>query len=92
MPGAFTPNNDNLNDYYSPITRGIRSITRFAIFNRQGQLVYEMRDFLPNKEKVGWDGRLRGQPQTGAAYLYVVEAVCDMGQTIFSKGSFLLIR
>ncbi len=92
MPAAFTPNNDNLNDIYHPITRGIRSITRFAVYNRQGQLVYEARNYLPNKKDIGWDGRYRSQQQGPAAYVYIIEAVCDIGQTIFSKGSFLLVR
>ncbi len=36
MPTAFTPNNDNLNDYFYPLTRGIKSIVRFSIYNRFG--------------------------------------------------------
>ena len=92
MPAAFTPNNDNLNDLYHPITRGIKNIVRFSIYNRQGQLVYEARNYLPNKKDIGWDGKFRSQQQGPAAYVYIVEAVCDIGQTIFSKGSFLLVR
>ena len=92
MPSAFTPNNDNLNDLYFPLTRGIKGIKRFSVYNRQGQLVYEMRDFSPNKERFGWDGRFRGQNQEAAAYVYFVEAICDLGLTLFSKGSFILVR
>ncbi|MBC7536868.1 MAG: PKD domain-containing protein [Ferruginibacter sp.] len=92
MPAAFTPNNDNLNDLYFPLTRGIKGIKRFSIYNRQGQLVFEMRDFSPNKERFGWDGRSHGQNQEVGAYVYFVEAVCDLGLTLFSKGSFILVR
>ncbi|MEO6671693.1 MAG: PKD domain-containing protein [Ferruginibacter sp.] len=92
LPGAFTPNNDNRNDIYRPITRGIQYIKRFAIFNREGQLVYEMKNYTPNKENIGWDGRFRGKEQSPAGYVYLVEAICDIGETIFSKGSFILIR
>lgn len=92
MPAAFTPNYDKLNDLYHPITRGIKSIVRFSIYNRQGQLVYEARNYIPNKNDIGWDGKFRNQQQGPSAYVYIIEAICDIGQTIFSKGSFLLVR
>ncbi len=94
LPNAFTPNNDNVNDVYHPLARGIKSINRFAVFNREGQLLYELRDFVPGKmgDTRGWNGKYKGQDQPAAAYVYLIEAVCDIGQTIFSKGSFILIR
>jgi gliding motility-associated-like protein len=94
MPNAFTPNNDNINDRYRPVVRGIKNITRFAVYNRQGQLLFEQKDFMPGKEinHSGWDGRYKGQQMPGAAYVYMVEAICDIGKPIFAKGSFILIR
>ena len=92
LPTAFTPNNDNLNDLYRPITRGIKIITRFSIFNRQGQIIYEVKNFSPGKTSIGWDGKFHGQDQDPSAYMYIAEAVSDKGQNISSKGSFLLLR
>jgi gliding motility-associated-like protein len=92
LPTAFTPNRDELNDYYYPITRGMKKITRFSIYNRQGQLVFERKDFLPNTKQSGWDGKNQGYPQNPGAYVYAIEAVCETGETIYSKGSFLLVR
>jgi gliding motility-associated-like protein len=92
LPTAFTPNRDNINDYYFPITRGINKIVRFTIFNRQGQLVFEAKDLLPNNKLAGWDGNFKGMPQTSAAYVYSLEAICEVGETLYKKGSFLLIR
>ncbi len=92
LPTAFTPNRDNLNDYYYPITRGIKKIVRFSIYNRQGQLVFESKDLLPNNKTLGWDGNFKGLPQTSAAYVYALEAICEAGETLYDKGSFLLVR
>ena len=92
LPTAFTPNRDNLNDNFYPLTRGIKKISRFAIYNRQGQLVFERKDFLPNTNQSGWDGKIQGMPQESGAFVYTVEAFCETGETIYSKGSFLLIR
>ncbi|MGN6249605.1 MAG: PKD domain-containing protein [Ginsengibacter sp.] len=92
MPTAFTPNDDGLNDYYYPLTRGIKKIVNFSIFNRFGQLVFRQQDFVPNDKSFGWDGKLQSELQPSAVYVWVIEAICDVGDTIYKKGSFVLIR
>ena len=92
MPKAFTPNNDNLNDFYYPITRGIKTVLRFSIYNREGQVLFEARDFIPNNKSFAWNGEFKGERQSPRAYVYVLEAVCDEGQRITKSGSFLLLR
>lgn len=92
LPKAFTPNNDRLNDRYYPITRGIQVVQRFSIYNRYGQMLFEASNFSPNKNNSGWDGMFKGMPQPSAAYVYIMEAICETGQVITHKGSFMLIR
>ena len=92
MPGAFTPNRDGKNDVYYPLTRGIKSIAKFLIYNRYGQLIFEKKNFLPNDTTYGWDGKFNGQDQTTDSYVYMIEVVCDLGELITKKGSFLLLR
>ncbi len=92
MPSAFTPDNNGVNDRYYPITRGIQQIKRFSLFNRMGQLLYTFENFVPNKTKLGWDGRFRSIEQPAGTYVYTLEAVCETGQAISKKGSFILIR
>ncbi len=92
LPKAFSPNNDNLNDYYYPLTRGIKSITKFLIYNREGKVVYEAKNFVPNSKSFAWNGTYKGQFQQSAAYVYILEAICDQGQILTQKGSFLLLR
>ena len=92
MPSAFTPDNDGRNDNYYPITRGIKFIKRFSLYNRSGQLVYNQENFTPNKSNLGWNGKLRSIPQPAATYVYIIEAFCETGELIDKKGSFILIR
>ena len=92
LPTAFSPNNDNLNDYFYPITRGIKKILRFSIYNRQGQKVFEASDFEPNQKLWGWDGKFKGADQNTSAYIYDIECLCDLGETFNKKGSFVLLR
>ena len=92
MPNAFTPNNDNLNDVYYPLTRGIKTILNFSIYNRDGQLVYHKKNFPPNDKSYGWNGTVRGEPVSTAVFVYIIEALCDSGERLFKKGSFVLIQ
>ena len=56
MPNAFSPNDDDINDYYQA-KDGVKSIVEFHgyIFNRWGQKLYEWTDCYT--ERAGWDGK-----------------------------------
>jgi gliding motility-associated-like protein len=92
LPSAFSPNRDNLNDLYRPITRGIKTIEEFLILNKYGQVLYQKQKCIPNDNQTGWDGKYLGKEQEQGAYVYIIKAVCDVGETIIEKGSFLLLR
>lgn len=92
MPSAFTPNRDGKNDIFYPLTRGIKTVKRFAVYNRYGQQVFERTGFLPNNKLSGWDGKFRGIDQTPDTYVYILETICDLGEIISRKGSFLLLK
>jgi gliding motility-associated-like protein len=92
IPTAFSPNRDGKNDILHPITRGIKSITKFTIFNRYGQILYEAKNKKPNEKTTGWDGKFKGIDQEGGVYVFLLEAICDLGETIIKKDSFILLR
>ncbi|MES2648364.1 MAG: PKD domain-containing protein [Bacteroidota bacterium] len=92
MATAFSPNNDNLNDYYYPLLKGVKSIKRFAVFNRFGQMIFEVKNFPSNNKAFGWNGKFNGRDQPSSTYLYVLDAVCDLGEMISKHGSFILMR
>lgn len=87
VPNAFTPNGDGLNDLIKPVLAGIQRLEFFRIYNRYGELVFETRE-----SGKGWDGRIQGQLQASNAYVYQVKAIDYQGETIFNKGTFVLIR
>ena len=92
LPTAFTPDNNGLNDYYFPLTRGVSIVKHFAIYNRNGQLMYKAENFAPNNQSFGWDGRYHGELQPTGAYVYILQALCDEGQVLDRKGSFMIMR
>jgi gliding motility-associated-like protein len=92
MPTAFTPNDDNINDTYYPLTRGIKNIKKFVIFNREGKIVFSKANFLPNIKTLGWDGKVNGTKQKMDGYVYILEATCDTGRDVGLNGMVTLIR
>ena len=89
VPKAFSPNGDGRNDLLYPILVGIDELRYFRVYNRWGNLVYELKGVQSN---IGWDGRYRGMVQPMEGYVWVAEAVDVLGKTIKAKGNTLLIR
>jgi gliding motility-associated-like protein len=57
-----------------------------VILNRWGQQVFATSDF-----RQGWNGEFRGLPQNPDTFVYHCRYTRD-GKTVFTKGSFMLIR
>lgn len=89
VPTAFTPNHDGLNDYMRPIMVGIKELKYFRIYNRWGQIVFEMRG---NNNIQGWDGKINGKDQTTANFVWIAEAITQDNKLLKLNGSFILIR
>jgi gliding motility-associated-like protein len=87
VPKAFTPNADGQNDRLYPELVGV-TLRYFRVYNRWGQLVYEMR----GSTNAGWDGTNNGQRQPMDTYTWHAEGVDRIGQVIKRNGQTLLIR
>ncbi len=67
VPNVFTPNDDNLNDYFEVKTDGI-STYAFSVYTRSGTLVYKT-----ESPSIFWDGRsLSGQKMKNGIYFYTI--------------------
>jgi gliding motility-associated-like protein len=87
VPDAFTPNHDGKNDGLYPVLVGMKQLNSFRVFNRLGQLV-----FATSEIGKSWDGTLGGKEQPTGTFVYMAEAVNYKGETVFKKGTVLLIR
>lgn len=87
LPNIFTPNNDDVNDIFKPIARGIKEM-KVNVYTRFGNFVYGW-------ETINgfWDGHTTSgilcEPGT---YFYVVEATGFDGKTYKLKSFLTLIR
>jgi gliding motility-associated-like protein len=87
VPGAFTPNNDGLNDIFKPMIDGKLVQYRFTIFDRWGQVVLQTTD--PDK---GWNGKRGGVDQDTHMYIWFCTYQFAGEAPKTEKGTFLLLR
>lgn len=87
VPTGFTPDGDGNNDIIRPILVGMKQLNYFRLYNRMGQLV-----FATTTQNSGWDGRIKGNLQGSAGYVYNAQAVDYTGKTVNQSGTILLIR
>lgn len=86
IPKAFTPNGDNVNDFFMVKTNG-RSVFSFKVFSITGQLV-----FKSESPSIIWDGNMiNGAPAWPGTYLYIIESIS--GESVKKEtGFFMLLK
>jgi gliding motility-associated-like protein len=68
LPNAFSPNGNNLNDAFLPISNCEMTHYQLQIFNRWGVQLFESTNPI-----ISWDGKLNGVLQTNDVYTYQVQ-------------------
>lgn len=87
VPTGFTPNNDGLNDFLSPLNAYKAGNLVFKVFDRWGKLVFETKDWTRK-----WDGTIQGVPQNTGVYLWTLSYTDADNKQVFLKGTSTLIR
>ncbi len=90
VPGAFTPNGDDLNERIGVMTTNPNvRIDAFRIFDRWGALMWEGKGLVDE----GWDGTYKGTPVTIGAYYWMLQYhVEGAAGDFFLKGDVMLLR
>ena len=88
IPNTFTPNDDNHNELFKPITSFVSEEGYvFSIFTRSGQEIFITSD--PSK---GWDGKYMGVESQIGDYVYHVQYINGLGELTQNTGVISLIR
>ena len=66
IPSAFTPNGDGVNDVFQPIKNDGVIIVEFQVYNRWGQLVYDINEDGGD----GWNGMIDGEAAPQDVYAF----------------------
>jgi gliding motility-associated-like protein len=86
VPGAFTPNNDGLNDEFS-IIGGPFSSYELRVFNEWGHQI-----FISSLQSDKWDGTYKGTSQPAGTYIYIFNGKVLDGEDVKLKGEVNIIR
>jgi gliding motility-associated-like protein len=90
VPNVFTPNGDNMNDYFLPrqwLSKGVTAF-KLIVYNRWGQEVFS----TTNINGRGWDGKFNGVDQPQGVYVYTIEATFKDGTREKKQGNISLLR
>jgi gliding motility-associated-like protein len=84
IPNVFTPNGDQVNDYFEVETDGT-TVYEFTVFTRTGTRIYHSQS-----PRIFWDGNsLDGKELKKGIYYYVIEE--QGGTSPFDKAGFMYL-
>ncbi len=94
IANVFSPNGDQVNDYFG--IQGdfdIVSIAQLSIYNRNGALLFNKENLMPNQLETGWDGLMpSGEPAPAGTYIYLAKITFIDGKTEVFRGDVSVIR
>ncbi|MDI1355918.1 MAG: gliding motility-associated C-terminal domain-containing protein [bacterium] len=86
VPNVFTPNDDQLNEVFRAVGRGIKSF-HMSIYNRWGDKLFESKDVT-----YGWDANYRGVPCKEDVYTWKMEVASVHGDNKIMTGHVSVLR
>jgi len=87
FPNVLTPNDDNINDLFSPIVASGLSEYELVITNRWGELV-----FTTNDPTFGWNGKYKDQLCSEGVYFWKAKYITLSGNEAIVSGNVTLIK
>ena len=82
VPNVFTPNGDQINDYFEVTTDGLK-VYDFSVFTRSGTRIY-----YSLSPRIFWDGKsIGGKELPEGVYYYVIEE--EGGSEPFESAGFM---
>jgi len=87
VPNTFTPDNDNLNDFFRPVLSFVPVSYKLIITDIKNNIVFETSDWQDS-----WDGKKREEPVPSGVYLWYLKLTSPSGNRIQKSGTVTVIR
>ena len=92
IPNIFSPDNNGENDVFNVLFSGsVLNIENFQIFDRWGNVVYDVSNINPN-DFAPWDGRMNGTQVNEGVYVYIIQLTAVDNSIHDFAGDLTLIR
>ncbi len=91
-PNSFSPNGDNINDYFYIQGAEDALVETLLIFDRWGEKVFESRNVPANVPTAGWNGNYHTEKLNPGVFVYYAKVRTKDQEIIELKGDLTLIR
>ncbi len=94
IPNAFSPNNDGTNDNFAifkPQDKDAQIIS-YKIFNRWGELIYQINNRPFDSTVAWWNGKYNGEDVEAGTYVYLIEVKFLFGEVRDFHGNVTVTR
>ena len=85
-PDAFSPNDDGYNDTFE-VKAAMFKTFKMSVINRWGEVIFHSDDIAK-----GWNGMIKGKPAPVGSYIWRIEIVNNLDQTVKKNGTFVLLK
>ena len=93
IPNGFSPNGDGINDvFFVSASTEVDRITKFSVFDRWGEIVFNADNTFANDPRSGWNGDLKNKALNSAVFIYVIEVLFVDGERKLYSGDVTLVR
>lgn len=86
IPNTFTPDGDGYNEFFFPVTAGIKAFTG-KIFDRWGEEIFTFTSLTDR-----WDGTYSGEIVKSDTYLFRMVFVTNQGKKVVEEGTITLLK
>ncbi|MFZ1422989.1 MAG: gliding motility-associated C-terminal domain-containing protein, partial [Saprospiraceae bacterium] len=91
-PNVFSPNGDNINDYFYIQGFDQAIVEILFIYDRWGNKVFEAKNVPVNIPTAGWNGKFHGDQMNPAVYIYYAKIRIQDGDAVELFGDVNLIK
>jgi gliding motility-associated-like protein len=91
-PNSFSPNGDNINDYFHIQGAADAKVELLFIYNRWGEKVFETKNVAVNDPTSGWNGTFHNEKMNPGVFIFYAKVRLNDEEEIELKGDLTLIR
>ncbi len=93
FPNAFSPNNDGINDFFFiGAGKAVSEIISFQVFNRWGELVFDVYNTPLNDPEFGWDGIFNEKELDTGVFLWMAKVGFIDAEVLEYSGDVVLVK
>jgi gliding motility-associated-like protein len=94
IPNAFSPNDDEINDFFTIFgdQNQVETVKWFSIYDRWGNQIFYNEDFPINDPSFGWNGSFNGSKVVPGVYVYAVELQMVNGEVKSYYGDVSIVK